>query len=101
MMGEPVGRQDRLFYEFCLEGRVPAPVPGGGAEPGRPLGEVAVVPPDLFLDALVLGSCTHRALSTCCHLFPEGPLIHSVRVTDRQRASTRLSRMLAQLVAVR
>ncbi len=24
MMGEPVGRQDRLFYEFCLEDRVPA-----------------------------------------------------------------------------
>ncbi len=24
MMGEPVGQQDRLFYEFCLEDRVPA-----------------------------------------------------------------------------
>jgi len=24
MMGEPVGRQDRLFYEFCLEDLVPA-----------------------------------------------------------------------------
>ena len=24
MMGERVGRQDRLFYEFCLEDRVPA-----------------------------------------------------------------------------
>jgi transposase len=24
MMGEQVGRQDRLFYEFCLEERVPA-----------------------------------------------------------------------------
>ncbi|MFQ6017156.1 MAG: hypothetical protein ACE5KF_03080 [Kiloniellaceae bacterium] len=24
MMGEAVGRQDRLFYEFCLEDRVPA-----------------------------------------------------------------------------
>jgi hypothetical protein len=23
MMGEPVGRQDRLFYEFDLEERVP------------------------------------------------------------------------------
>jgi transposase len=23
MMGEPVGRQDRLFYEFCVEDRVP------------------------------------------------------------------------------
>lgn len=23
MMGERVGRQDRLFYEFCLEDRVP------------------------------------------------------------------------------
>jgi transposase len=27
MMGEPVGRQDRLFYEFCLEDRVPADHP--------------------------------------------------------------------------
>jgi transposase len=24
MMGEPVGQQDRLFYEFCLEDIVPA-----------------------------------------------------------------------------
>ena len=24
MMGEHVGRQDRLFYEFCLDDRVPA-----------------------------------------------------------------------------
>ena len=24
MMGEPVGRQDRLFYEFDLEDMVPA-----------------------------------------------------------------------------
>ena len=24
MMGEQLGRQDRLFYEFCLEDRVPA-----------------------------------------------------------------------------
>ena len=24
MMGEPVGQQDRFFYEFCLEDRVPA-----------------------------------------------------------------------------
>ena len=24
MMGEPLGGQDRLFYEFCLEDRVPA-----------------------------------------------------------------------------
>ncbi len=24
MMGAPVGRQDRLFYEFCIEDRVPA-----------------------------------------------------------------------------
>jgi len=23
MLGAPVGRQDGLFYEFCLEGRVP------------------------------------------------------------------------------
>ena len=23
MLGAPVGRQDRLFYEFCLEDRVP------------------------------------------------------------------------------
>ncbi len=23
MMGEQLGRQDRLFYEFCLEDRVP------------------------------------------------------------------------------
>ena len=23
MMGERIGRQDRLFYEFCLEDRVP------------------------------------------------------------------------------
>ena len=24
MMGEQLGRQDRLFYEFCLDDRVPA-----------------------------------------------------------------------------
>ena len=24
MMGEPLGRRERLFYEFCLEDRVPA-----------------------------------------------------------------------------
>ncbi len=24
MMGEPLGKQDRLFYDFCLEDRVPA-----------------------------------------------------------------------------
>jgi hypothetical protein len=24
MIGEPVGRQDRLFYDFCLDDRVPA-----------------------------------------------------------------------------
>ena len=24
MMGEQVGRQDRLFYEFCLDDQVPA-----------------------------------------------------------------------------
>ncbi len=27
MMGEPQGRQDRLFYDFCLEDRVPADHP--------------------------------------------------------------------------
>ncbi len=70
MMGEPVGRQDRLFYEFDLEDMVPPDHPlrriDAVLDPSRLRGEMAPhysplgcpsVCPELMVRMLIVGYC--------------------------------------------